>query len=82
MARDRFGRERHADRRRTLGMVVLVAGAVLVAWVLGIALLGGSSDTTVAQSPSGGTPTGETSTAAAPEATAPAPAAPRHAPAG
>ena len=61
-------------------MVVLVAGAVLVAWVLGIALLGGSSDTTVAQSPSGGTPTGETSTAEAPEATAAAPAAPRNAP--
>lgn len=60
-------------------MVILVAGAGLVAWVLGIALLGGSADT-VAESPSGGAPTAETSTAEAPEATASAPAARRNAP--
>ena len=80
MARDRFGRERRTNGRRTLGMAILVVGAVLVAWVLGIALLSGSSDTTVAQSPSGGTPTGETSIAEAPEAAAPPPAARKNAP--
>ena len=53
MARDRFGRQRPARKSRIIGMIVAVAGAVLVAWVMAIALLGGTDDTTARVTPGG-----------------------------
>ncbi len=73
MARDRFGRRRPARGSRAFGMLVAVAGALLVAWVLGIALLGGNEETAAQDAPTGGQSTPTT----APEPTTVEPTAPQ-----
>ncbi|MDP9474528.1 MAG: hypothetical protein M3R38_02310 [Actinomycetota bacterium] len=73
MARDRFGRQRPAGGSRALGMLVAVAGALLVAWVLGIALLGGREETAAQDAPQGDAST----TTMTPEPTTAEPAAPQ-----